>query len=92
LQQQTVRDRNRSDHCLSSTAYHHYGERTVSTARQSDYEEDSALTTTAIRNAEWAIAWDEAAGHHVYRRDVDIAFADDRIVFVGRNYAGRRTG
>ena len=46
------------------------------------------MTTTVIRNADWVIAWDEAAGQHAYRRDVDLAFADDRIVFVGRNYAG----
>jgi cytosine/adenosine deaminase-related metal-dependent hydrolase len=46
------------------------------------------VSAIVIRNADWAIAWDEAAGHHAYRRDVDIAFADDRIAFVGRNYAG----
>ena len=46
------------------------------------------MTTTVIRNADWVIAWDEAAGQHAYRRDVDIAFADDRIVFVGRNFTG----
>ncbi len=46
------------------------------------------MTTTVIRNADWVIAWDGAAGRHAYRRDVDIAFVDDRIVFVGRNYTG----
>jgi 5-methylthioadenosine/S-adenosylhomocysteine deaminase len=46
------------------------------------------VTTTLIRNADWVIAWDEGAGHHVYRRDVDIVFVDDRISFVGRNYPG----
>jgi 5-methylthioadenosine/S-adenosylhomocysteine deaminase len=46
------------------------------------------VNTTVIRNADWVIAWDEAAEHHVYRRGVDIAFADDRITFVGRNYTG----
>jgi 5-methylthioadenosine/S-adenosylhomocysteine deaminase len=46
------------------------------------------MTTTVIRNADWVIAWDEAAKHHVYRRDVDIAFADDAITFVGRDYSG----
>jgi 5-methylthioadenosine/S-adenosylhomocysteine deaminase len=46
------------------------------------------VTTTLIRNADWVIAWDEAAGCHAYRRDADVAFTDDRIVFVGRNYTG----
>ena len=46
------------------------------------------MTTTVIRNADWGIVWDESAGRHTYRRDVDIAFADDRVVFVGRNYTG----
>jgi cytosine/adenosine deaminase-related metal-dependent hydrolase len=46
------------------------------------------MTTTVIRNADWGIVWDEGAGRHAYRRDVDIAFADDRVVFVGRNYTG----
>jgi 5-methylthioadenosine/S-adenosylhomocysteine deaminase len=46
------------------------------------------LTTTVIRNADWVVAWDEGAGRHVYRRDLDIAFSGDRIVFVGRNYGG----
>ena len=46
------------------------------------------MTTTLIRNADWVIAWDEIAGHHVYRRNIDIAFADGTIVFVGRDYPG----
>jgi cytosine/adenosine deaminase-related metal-dependent hydrolase len=46
------------------------------------------VTTTLIRNADWVIAWDEIAGHHVYRRNIDIAFADGTIVFVGRDYPG----
>ena len=45
------------------------------------------MTTTVIRNAEWVIAWDEAAGHHVYRRGIDVAFGDT-IAFAGRDYAG----
>ena len=44
------------------------------------------MTTTLIKNADWVVAWDETAGRHVYRRGIDIAFADDRIVFVGRDY------
>jgi 5-methylthioadenosine/S-adenosylhomocysteine deaminase len=44
------------------------------------------MTTTVIRNADWVIAWDETAERHVYRRGVDVVFADDRISFVGRNW------
>jgi cytosine/adenosine deaminase-related metal-dependent hydrolase len=46
------------------------------------------VTTTVIRNADWVIAWNEAAGHHFYRRGIDIVFVDDTITFVGRNYPG----
>ena len=46
------------------------------------------MTTTVIRNADWVTAWDEAAGQHRYRRDIDIAFTDGTIAFVGRNYEG----
>jgi len=46
------------------------------------------VNTTVIRNADWVVAWDAAAERHVYRRHIDVAFADDRIEFVGRNYAG----
>ena len=46
------------------------------------------MTTTVIRNIDWVIVWDEVARRHVYRRDIDIAFADDTIVHVGRNYPG----
>ena len=46
------------------------------------------MTTTVIRNADWVVAWDEAAGRHVYRRNIDIAFTGDLIGFVERNYPG----
>ncbi|TMJ54850.1 MAG: N-ethylammeline chlorohydrolase [Alphaproteobacteria bacterium] len=46
------------------------------------------MITTVIRNADWVIAWDEDSGHHTYRRNTDIAFADNTITFVGRNYPG----
>ncbi len=49
---------------------------------------DTAVATTVIRNADWVVAWDESAGHHTYRRNTDIAFADNTITFVGRNYPG----
>ena len=44
--------------------------------------------TTVIRNCDWLIAWDEAAGRHGYRRGVDLAFADARVTFIGANYDG----
>src|SRR5215469_3676246 len=47
---------------------------------------NNVVTTTVIRNADWVVAWDEVAGRHVYRRNIDIAFVDDTIVFVGPNY------
>jgi len=40
----------------------------------------------------WVIAWDEALRRQVYRRGVDLAFADDRILFLGRDFTGRPTG
>jgi 5-methylthioadenosine/S-adenosylhomocysteine deaminase len=46
------------------------------------------MTTTVIKNAAWVIAWDEALGHHSYRRGVDLAFAGDRICFLGRDFPG----
>ena len=84
-----MRYTNRSAHCLSSIAYHGPDEWTVSVGGPRNCEEDYAVTTTVIRKADWVIAWDEPAGRHTYRRDVDVAFADDRIAFVGRNYTGR---
>jgi len=49
---------------------------------------ESAMPTTVIRNAGWVIAWDEAARRHAYRRGVDVAFTDDRVAFIGPNFAG----
>lgn len=46
------------------------------------------MTATVIRNAACAIAWDAAAKRHVYRRDVDVAFAGDKLVHVGAGYDG----
>src|SRR4051794_16615331 len=46
-----------------------------------------AMPMTVIKNAAWVIAWDEAAGRHVYRRNIDLAFTDDRIVHIGPDYA-----
>jgi len=44
--------------------------------------------TTCIRNAAWIIAWDAAAGQHIYLRDADLAFRGNTIVHVGKNYQG----
>ncbi|HEV8679015.1 MAG TPA: amidohydrolase family protein [Stellaceae bacterium] len=46
------------------------------------------MTTTVIRNAAWMIAWDEGLRRHTYRRNVDLAFTDDGIAFIGRDFAG----
>jgi len=46
------------------------------------------MTTTLIKNAAWVIAWDAGFGHHIYRRDSDIAFTNDRIVHIGSGYTG----
>jgi 5-methylthioadenosine/S-adenosylhomocysteine deaminase len=46
------------------------------------------MPTTVIKNAAWVIAWDEASTRHVYRRGFDVAFTDNRISFIGRNFAG----
>jgi 5-methylthioadenosine/S-adenosylhomocysteine deaminase len=50
------------------------------------------MSTTVIKNAAWVIAWDEALGRQVYRRDVDLAFSDDRISFLGRDFATSALG
>ncbi|HUB43395.1 MAG TPA: amidohydrolase family protein [Acetobacteraceae bacterium] len=44
--------------------------------------------TTCIRNAAWIIAWDAAAGQHLYLRDADLAFCGNAIVHVGKIYQG----
>ncbi len=43
---------------------------------------------TLVRNARFAIAWDAAAQRHVYRTDVDLAFAGREITHLGPGYAG----
>jgi 5-methylthioadenosine/S-adenosylhomocysteine deaminase len=47
------------------------------------------MSTTWIKNADWVIAWDEAAGRHVYQRDADVVFGGSAISFVGRGYSGK---
>ena len=46
------------------------------------------MPTTCIRNASWIVAWDNDATEHCYLTDGDVAFADDTITFVGKNYTG----
>lgn len=46
------------------------------------------MPTTVIRNAAWVAAWDAARQRHTYRRNVDVAFAGDRITHIGPGYAG----
>jgi cytosine/adenosine deaminase-related metal-dependent hydrolase len=46
------------------------------------------MPTTVIRNAAWVVAWDAERGRHAYRRNIDLAFAGDRIVHLGPDYAG----
>ena len=45
-------------------------------------------TTTVIRNAEVAVAWDAAAERHTYLTDADVAYSGGAITFVGRGYDG----
>ncbi|MSO76646.1 MAG: N-ethylammeline chlorohydrolase [Alphaproteobacteria bacterium] len=44
--------------------------------------------TTLIKGADWAIVWDAGAKRHAYRRGADVAFAGDRVTFVGEGYEG----
>jgi len=46
------------------------------------------MSITLIRNADWVIAWNDALARHEYLRHGDIAFAGDRLTFVGKNYSG----
>ena len=44
------------------------------------------MTTTKIAGAAWVAAWDGAAQAHVYLRDADVVFRDDRIIHVGGRF------
>ena len=46
------------------------------------------MTTTRIRNASWAVAWDETASAHRYLRDADLVFTGNVIDFVGQSHDG----
>jgi 5-methylthioadenosine/S-adenosylhomocysteine deaminase len=43
---------------------------------------------TLIKRADWAIAWDRATSQHVYQRGIDVAFTEDRILYVGPDFTG----
>jgi cytosine/adenosine deaminase-related metal-dependent hydrolase len=47
------------------------------------------MSTTAIKHADWIIAWNEQSGRHEYLRDGDVVFSGGRLDFVGRGYTGR---
>jgi len=47
------------------------------------------MPTTVIKNADWVIAWDDSAKHHVYRRGIDVAFDGNAITHVGPGYGGK---
>lgn len=44
--------------------------------------------TTVIRDAAWVLGWDAKLAQHTYMRDVDVAFAGNRIVHVGKGFEG----
>ncbi len=46
------------------------------------------MSTTLIRNADWAIAWDASQKCHVYRKGIDVAFDETGIAHVGPGFAG----
>jgi 5-methylthioadenosine/S-adenosylhomocysteine deaminase len=47
------------------------------------------MSSTQIRAADWVIAWDEAAGRHVYRRGADVVLEGDTVTHVGPGFAGQ---
>jgi 5-methylthioadenosine/S-adenosylhomocysteine deaminase len=55
---------------------------------------DSVLTaeeptmTICIANASWVISWDGTIARQRYLRNVDVAFDEDQIVFIGERYGG----
>jgi 5-methylthioadenosine/S-adenosylhomocysteine deaminase len=46
------------------------------------------VTTTLIKNAGWAIAWDVGEKRHVYRKGIDVAFGPGGITHIGPDFAG----
>ncbi len=48
------------------------------------------MSTTLIKNAGWAIAWDASEKRHVYRKGMDVAFGLGGITHSVRTSAARR--
>ena len=46
------------------------------------------MTTTLIKSAAWAIAWDATEQRHVYRKGIDVAFGPAGIAHVGPDFRG----
>jgi len=44
------------------------------------------MTITIIENADWIVAWDEAAQEHVYLQGTDLVFDGNKIAHVGPGY------
>ena len=38
------------------------------------HQRGRTMSTTLIRHADWAIAWDAGENRHVYRKHIDVAF------------------
>ncbi|TQF80249.1 amidohydrolase family protein [Elioraea sp. Yellowstone] len=51
-------------------------------------QDPATETTTLIKGASFAIAWDGTEKRHVYMPDADVAFRGGAISFVGRGYDG----
>ncbi|WP_337876089.1 amidohydrolase family protein [Elioraea sp.] len=51
-------------------------------------QDPATETTTLIKGASFAIAWDGTEKRHVYMPDADVAFRGGAITFVGRGYDG----
>ncbi len=48
----------------------------------------SEAPVTVIRNADWAVVWNEEAARHEYARGVDVVFQGDRIVSSDGTWTG----
>jgi cytosine/adenosine deaminase-related metal-dependent hydrolase len=46
------------------------------------------VSTTLVKNAEWAIVWDAGEKCHVYRKNIDVVFDNERITHVGPGFTG----
>ncbi|QOF72739.1 amidohydrolase family protein [Aminobacter sp. SR38] len=44
---------------------------------------------THIRNADWAVVWDEETHRHVYRNDCDVVFEGSKLIHVGNAWKGQ---